>query len=281
VTEPDFLDLIPVIAEPVEVVVDIDRLVVRDDGEFFGGAEPYLLLTFFKIDGSTARLEATVDVSAVTAGGNPTLKVLLLPANGEDSFVSVSRRGRHGNVDSVNIGPIELASDGPTTVNIDSDLGVFRRDITPIPIRLILDSGDVFAGVDIVGLPGFVGVHAILAEQDETPDNAVVAAHEVVADGIRSVLEDVLAEVDISDLSVNPEAFVERAAEIEDAAKQAAADEMNWWELFWGGLVDPDDQLIQAFAVANVLQLGQPIAIEQRYQDEHGDWILAGEIRLG
>ncbi len=32
--------------------------------------------------------------------------------------------------------------------------------------------------------------------------------------------------------------------------------------------------------VANVLQLGSPMPIEQRYQDEHGDWILAGEIRL-
>lgn len=46
-------------------------------------------------------------------------------------------------------------------------------------------------------------------------------------------------------------------------------------------MVDPDDQLIQAFAVANVLQLGSPMPIEKRYQDEHGDWILAGEIRLG
>ena len=77
-------------------------------------------------------------------------------------------------------------------MNIDSDVGVYRRTITPIPIRLILDSGDLTAGVDIIGLPGFVGVHAILAEEDSTSDDAVVAAHRVVRDGIRNILEDVL-----------------------------------------------------------------------------------------
>jgi len=139
------------------------------------------------------------------------------------------------------------------------------KQIKPIPIRLILGGGDVFAGADILGLPGFVGVHAMLSEEDFTPDDAIVAAHEVVADGVKGILEDVLKEVDISDLSVNPEAFVERQAEIEDAAKEAAADAMNLWELFWGGVVDPDDQLIQTFTVVNVLQLNQPVSIQKRY----------------
>ena len=105
----------------------------------------------------------------------------------------------------------------------------------------------------------------MLSEEDFTPDDAIVAAHEVVADGVKGILEDVLKEVDISDLSVNPEAFVERQAEIEDAAKEAAADAMNLWELFWGGVVDPDDQLIQTFTVVNVLQLNQPVSIQKRY----------------
>ena len=274
------INVLPIVAEPVEAVVDIDHLTVRDDGEAVGGAKPYLLVTFFQIDGDTARIEATVDVSAVTVGGTPTLEVKLVPANGRDSFVSTTRRGRHGNVDEVNIGPIELHFDGPKTVNIDGDVGVYRRTITPIPIRLILDGADVTAGADIIGLPGFVGVHAILAKQNLTPDDAVVAAHRVVRDGIRSILEDVLETVDLSDLSVDPSAFVERTAEIEDAAKAAAAAEMDWWETFCGGVVDPDDQLIQVFAVANVLQLSSPMPIEKRYQGDYGDWILVGEIRL-
>jgi hypothetical protein len=281
VTEEELIDLIPVVAEPVDVVVDIDHLTVRDDGEFFLDGEPYMLLSLFSIDGNSARIEATVDASVITSNGNPGLRVQLLPADGSDSIVSLTRRGEHRNVDSVNIGPLELADDGPKVVPIDSNVGVFSKQIKPIPIRLILDGGDVFAGADIVGLPGFVGVHAMLSEEDFTPDDAIVAAHEVVADGVKSILEDVLKEVDISDLSVNPEAFVERQAEIEDAAKAAAADEMNWWELLWGGVVDPDDQLIQTFTVANVLQLNQPVSIQQRYQGENGDWILVGEIRRG
>ncbi|MGF1596181.1 MAG: hypothetical protein ACFCVK_04505 [Acidimicrobiales bacterium] len=82
-----------------------------------------------------------------------------------------------------------------------------------------------------------------------------------------------------ADLSVDPDSFVERTAEIEDAAQQAAASTMNLWELFRGGLVDPDDQLVQIFGFVNALQLGSAVPLEKRYQGEHGDWILVGEIR--
>jgi hypothetical protein len=276
----EVLDLIPVLAEPVDVVVDINRLVVRDDGEFWGGAEPYLLLTFFQIDGDTSRLEATLDVSAVLSG-SVSLHAEMRPAPGRDSFVSITRRGGHGNVSPVNIGPLELSADGPKTVSIAAGVGRFSPAITPIPVRLLLDTGDALVGLDLVGLPGFVGVYAILMEEDFTPSSAVVAARNVVADGIRGILEDVLGELELSDLSVDPDAFVERQAEIEDEAMAAAAAEMNAWELLWGGVVDPDDQLIQAFAVANVLELGSPKPIQERYQGEHGDWLLVGEIRAG
>ncbi|MCL4760765.1 MAG: hypothetical protein KJ018_03065, partial [Burkholderiales bacterium] len=59
----------------------------------------------------------------------------------------------------------------------------------------------------------------------------------------------------------------------------AARQEMNLWEAFWGGVVDPDDQLLQIFKFVNVLQIGEPVPLEKRYQGGHGDYILVGEIR--
>lgn len=272
----DVIDLIPTLAESVDVAIDFDRIVVRDDGEFWGGAEPYLLLTFFEIDGDSARLECNVDVSG---GGAPTLTATMKPAPGRDSFVRVVRRGRHGNVDEVNIGPLELAWSGPATIDIPNSVGRRRFSVKPIPLRLLLDTGDLVVGLDIDGVPGFTGVHAILAEEDLTPGAAVTAARDEVASGIRGILEEVLSEITLSDLSVDPDSFVERQAEIEDEAAEAARQEMNLWEAFWGGVVDPDDQLLQIFKFVNVLQIGEPVPLEKRYQGGHGDYILVGEIR--
>lgn len=276
----ELLDRITVEAEPTSVVVDLDEVVVRDDGEAWGGAEPYLMAIFFKIDGETARIEATFSVADLLDGTNP-LTVALQPAGDRSSFVRLRRTGGHGSLDPVNIGPLELHADGPTDLSIDGDVGRWEVDIDPIPIRLTVDLGSgTTMDFEIIGLPGFVGVLAILGEEDFTPDDAVLAARNAVGDGIRELLEDVLEEVSLADLSTDPEAFVERQKEIADDATAAAASRMDWWETFWGGVVDPDDQLVQCFAIANVAQLGDPVRVEGGYSGAHGDWTLVGEIRL-
>ncbi|MGF1596184.1 MAG: hypothetical protein ACFCVK_04525 [Acidimicrobiales bacterium] len=38
-------------------VVDLDHLTVRDDGEFWAGAEPWLPTTLLVVDGTTAQIE--------------------------------------------------------------------------------------------------------------------------------------------------------------------------------------------------------------------------------
>ena len=91
------------------------------------------------------------------------------PAVGRDSFVHVRKRGAHGSLDEVNIGPLELNADGPIHMSIDNDVGRWQVDIAPIPVRLTVDLGDTRLTFDIIGIPGFVGVLAILAEEDVTP----------------------------------------------------------------------------------------------------------------
>jgi hypothetical protein len=272
----DVLDLVPVVPDSTQCVIDFDRIVVRDDGEFWGGSEPYLLMNFFKIDGQSARLECTVDLSS---GTDPVFRAKMLPVEGLDSFVTNISRGSHGDLDEVNIGPIELAWSGPAVIDIPSDIGRQDFEVTPIPLRLILETGTTSIGMDLVGIPGFIGVHAILSEQDWTSDGAVIAARDSVAMGITDLLTEVLSEITLNDLSVNPDSFIERQAEIEDAAKDAAQKAMNWWEAFWGGIVDPDDQLLQVFGFVNVAQIAEPVRLEKRYQGENGDFILVGEIR--
>jgi hypothetical protein len=274
----ELLDLIPLQVAPVEAVIELDRLIVRDDGEAVGGAEPYLLVTFFKIDGNSAMIEATLDPLAIVSGNSP-LRVEMKPLPGRASIVMIDKRGGHGSVASVNIGSSELAADGPRTIRIPNEIGLFRTEVAPIPIRLTLNIGLISTALDLVGLPGFVGVHAIVSEEDFTPGNAITAAHNVIAKGIRGILEEVLSTIELGDLSVSLADFVERQAEIADAAAEAAAAQMNPWELLWGGVFDPDDQLISVFKIANMLELGESKQISERYDDEHGDWLLRGEIR--
>jgi hypothetical protein len=277
-SEIELIDLIPTLAEPVDVAVDFDHLTVRDDGEFWFDAEPYLLLNFFTLDGNTARIEAAVDAASLE-DDPPSFNVQLLPAANSSSIVALTTRGGHGNVGNVNIGPIELYNDGPKKVPITNGTGRFRATLKPIPIRLLVDGGDVLAGLDIVGVPGFIGVNAMLWEEDFTPNDAVQAANETVGEGIKSILEDFLSQVNLLDLSLDQSQFNERQQQIQDDAIDAAADEMNLFELIAGGVIDPDDLLILKLAVANVLQLDTKMDLQPPYEGPNGDWILVGEIR--
>ena len=276
----DFLDRITVSPQPVPVVVELAEVTVRDDGEFFGGAEPYLMAVRLLVDGTTARIDATFTAAELLAGNNP-LRVRLAPAVAGRSFVRTTARGGHGNLDPVNIGGLELQHDGPKVLEPDGSVRRWAVDVQPIPLRLTLDLAPLAVELDVIGIPGFVGVLAMLAEEDGTTADSMRAARDAIADGIGALLEDVLKEITLADLSVDPEAFPERVRQIRDVATAAAAKEMNLWDAFWGGIVDPDDQLFQVLAFTNVAMLGDPLPVAGDYEGEHGDWTLVGEIRTG
>jgi hypothetical protein len=276
-SEQTIVNLIPQLAGPVKVSVDFDHLTVRDDGEFWGGAEPYLLFIFFTVDGTSARIEASMDLATLDEE-EPTFNVTLLPQFNSPFVVKVEARGGHGNVSEVNIGPIELANDGPKKVPIKDSKGRFEATLEPIPIRLIGDGGDILPSMSINGIPPFVGVFAMLWEEDFTPGDAVEAALETVAEGIQSLVEDNLAQVNLLDPRVLDD-LAAGQADIQADAQDAAISQMNLWELIWGGAIDADDLLIQKLAIANVLQLDPKVDVQARYQGSHGDWILVGEIR--
>lgn len=283
-SESDLIELFPDFAAPTNVLVELDRITVRDDGELWGGAEPYILASYLKVDGTTAEITIELDVAAISTG-QIDLHATLTPRAGADSIVTVEQRGGHNNVDPVNIGPVERRIGGPIEIDIDESIGLFETELVPIPIRFIIDGGDAFGGIDVVGLPGFVGVQVLLMEEDLTPNSAVASAHEAVGEGIANIISDVLAELDLSDLSVDPSSFVEQIRDIEDDAIQAAITEMGLWSLFWSA-IDADDQLIQVFKMVNALQIGSGIEFQGGYPapgfpkpGPHGDWTLKGEIR--
>lgn len=281
----EFLDLIPFQSESTRVRIDFDHITVRDDGEFWGGSEPYLMCAFFEIDGDSATIDCTINLDDLLAGRSP-LRATMKPLGDRDSFVRVVKQGEPGEIDEVNIGPVELAWSGPVTIDIPNNVGRKNFTVKPIPVRISIE-GEVADGVSLdVGLtidralPGFAGVHALLCEEDFTPRRAMLAARDAVAKGVQGILEDTLSRITLNDLSVDESAFVERMAEIEDEAQEAARRAMNPWEAFWGGVVDPDDQLLQIFKFVNVLQLDEPVPMEKRYKGSHGDFILVGDISL-
>ncbi len=260
------------------VVVELTEVKVRDDGEALGGAEPYLMVVGILVDGTTARAELTLSAADLLNGQNP-VRLRLRPRGSLTSFVRVRARGGHGSLDQVNIGPIELALNGPVSLRPSDSVRQWTTDVQPIPLTVGTDLNGVSADLGGLHLPGFVGAVALLSEEDLTAQHEIREARTAVAEGVRDLLEDILSEITLADLSADPASFPEQIQAIEDAARRRAATSMNLWEAFWGGVVDPDDQLLHTFSFVNVAQLGDPARIAGAYQGEHGNWTLTGTIR--
>ena len=108
---------------PIDVVCEVDELVVRDDGEATGGAEPFLWSVFFKIDGDNVKAQLTIDNLSAS-----------LKLEGDGTVLSPDR-GSHGNLELPE-GDIKaggLLEPTRNVVDIPLAVGRFRARLTPDP----------------------------------------------------------------------------------------------------------------------------------------------------
>lgn len=277
-------DRLPVLSETVRVRADVATIEVRDDGEAWGGAEPYLVETFYRIDGRTAKAELVVDASTVAQDGVLNCTFSIQRRDQATSIVKIRQRGRHGNLGDVNIGALEYNASGPVTVNVPNRVGRWDTTVRPIPLRILVNLGDVIVGKDVVGVPGFIGALTLLLEEDFWSTEIVDTVKEALRTHTRRTMENLLRELSfslsLSDLALDyPQIDAERLSlEIEDRVRQSVFANANWWDAFWAG-VDSDDILIQDFTMVNVLQLGNPVPIAPPEENgDHGRWLLRGAI---
>jgi hypothetical protein len=145
------------------VVLDISSVKATRNGGV-GPAEPYLLTVFFKVDGETMRVVPRADGKLVLAGD------------------PVVRRtdSRHGNLPPVRDGQ---------TVAVPDRVGRAQLRLQPIPLPGAL--GDAVVG----GASGVAGVVYVLAEQDKSPDDAILAGYNALVNQLTAELRALVGSI--------------------------------------------------------------------------------------
>jgi hypothetical protein len=303
---------------PTAVVCEIDSIVARDDGEAWGGSEPYLWSIFFKIDGDSVTAAINIDDSGITLtlDGDPTVT-----SPDEGSHGNLNLPG--GSVDAggllqtetvidvpASVGRFETTlSPLPTTIKIDPDSwiadvidegthvlqdlldAVFSDGRCPVadadPSQLLAALGAEFVTDEVGGLPGAFGALYLLMEEDETSEEAAEDARRALRDAFHDeIVNTVMPSITFTGQQISDLQMEEMEIRITNAVADAVAAGINWWWLLLPvvGLVivlDQDDPLgsVQATLSHLDIALGTEKNISvDLLPNGNGDWSLSGRI---
>jgi hypothetical protein len=152
-----------ILAPVKRAVISLDRLHCHKDGEI-GEAEPYLLVSFFKVDGETNFIDA--DAAGFKIGGMCTFR---------------GTAGTHGNLGDTSV------NDGDD-VPIPSALGQFEFELAPITAAEKFNAPER-------GLAGFAGVVVALVEENWDSDEAASAGHDAFNRALEKGINDILSKL--------------------------------------------------------------------------------------
>jgi hypothetical protein len=231
---------------PLNVSISLDHIHCIDEGDGPGNAEPYLWTLFFKIDGDTLQLDASLKLRGT---------------------VTVDRRdGSHGNLQNTDV-------DAGDNVPIPSSIGRWSTTLTPIPLAQpisIRDETDPNRIKDtITSIPGTVGVVCILMEEDSLPDSSALAGYNAFCSTFETKMNEVVNTLGLSkqELSDDDNSAVSDA--ISAAVESAIGDNLNFLEAIWNWATGPDQSLGNAtfkFTHDELASLGQ-ISFNERWKE--------------
>lgn len=223
--------------------IRLDRVHCHDEGDGIGNAEPYLWAVFFKIDGSTVRLNESLNLEGVAT--------------------VQATNGSHGNLDNTDV-------DAGDTVPVPQDVGAWHTELVPIPVPESL-SGLV---ADIAGVAGVV---VVLMEEDNVSDAGALAGYQALVTEIRQRLNTLIPKLGIAHQTVTDQDVAELQNGISDAIEAAVKGAQSGWQNFWSWL-NADDQIGSKFFSFGHDDLAKNVSIDfsQRWHNE-GDWEIFGE----
>jgi hypothetical protein len=259
------------ILNPTDVICEIDRIVVRDDGETVGGSEPYLWSIFFKIDGDPQH--------AVTAAIDINNQGISLKLDGEP-FVASPDEGSHGNL-AIEGGSVDAGGwfGGSKIVPVPAAVGRFRTTLTPIPTTITIDSdswiaaliddavisvqeiidwlsaddacpspaedpseffaefGAEFVTDEVGGMPGAFGALYLLMDEDSTSESAAEDARRALRDGFREELKNaIMPAISFSSQVPSDATQEEIRIRLTQAVTDAIVAGIDWFWVFLGFL---------------------------------------------
>jgi len=246
------------------VTFNLERLVCHDEADGWGDAEPYMWTIFFKIDGTTCRLNDSLMLEG-------TATVFTTP-------------GSHGNLGDTDV-------DDGDTVSIPSAIGVQTMALTPIPVPDFVKQ----AGTD--DITAVAGCIVILMEEDNISDDGAEAGHRSLNSAVEEALNDIIPTLGFSNQEITDDDIESLTEKVKSRIGDAIKDQQNFFENIWSWL-DRDDVIgtrVWKFSGDDLLTFN-PIELQQRWQKvwqplppgnplglpgywkDHGDWELFGNI---
>lgn len=226
----------------LNVRIELDSIHCFDEGDGWGNAEPYLWPVFFKIDGTTASVNDSLQLT-----GTATVE---------------GTHGHHGNLNNTDV-------DAGDNVTIPDSVGVWETTLTPIPGPPSLQSL-------VPDVAGVAGVVTVLMEEDNVTDAGAIAGYNALVAAVQTSLNGVVPTLGLTqqDISDNQIAAMETA--VSNAVSNAIQNSQNFFENLWSW-INPDDQIgTQIFRFDHdTLAAGNPINFNKRWNNE-GDWEIHG-----
>lgn len=235
------------------VTIDISTVKATKNGGV-GPAEPYLLTVFFKVDGETTRIVPRSDGKLVLFGD------------------PVVRRtdSRHGNLPPIRDGQ---------TVAVPDKVGRTTFALQPIPLPGAL--GQAVVG----GASGVAGVVYVVAEEDNSPDDAIVAGYNALVEQLTVELRTLVRSIAVdpaapgaSPFTISDEIEAQITDRITTRVKQAVKAASGPFQKF-AQLLNKDDIIgndVLLFTEAGLLaDRAQSDTERFRGAGVRGDWTVA------
>lgn len=228
----------------IRVDLELDNIIVHDEGDGWGDAEPYLWTVFFKVDGDTVSV-----TDSLTLSGPPTIE---------------TTPGSHGNLNTSD------AEEGDN-ITIPSAIGEWSTILKPIPGPPSLSSlFEDFGGV--------IGVVAILMEEDNVSDDGAEAGHQALNQGVRDALQEIINTRSISNQDVTEDEIKGFTDAIESKIRDAIKNQQNFFENIWSWLNADDTIGTKVFLFKHDdLDPSTALNFSHRWQNE-GDWEIFGHL---
>jgi hypothetical protein len=306
-----------IILNPTKIICDLNRVIVHDDGEAFGGSEPYIWPLFYKIDGENENITASIEIndSGISFKLNGTATVQ-------------SHKRSHGNL---NFDGWDVSAPPQVRLSVPNRVGRFKSTLTPIPTTISIASDSVVAEVidDVVlglqelldavfgdricpappgnpseilgdvitefitgtvgGLPGIFGGVYILMEEDLTSNNAAENGRKAVKKiFLQELTETIIPAISLDSLEPSKQMIKEIEKKITDSVTVVFVVDAVFWALVLGlgvgaaMLIDHDDQLGVLQGSMTHIEIAtlveKEVSLRFVAKDGNGEWEMVGKM---
>lgn len=236
----------------LKVTFNLDRLICYEEADGWGSAEPYMWTVFFKIDGTTCKLNDG----------------LML----EGSATIFTTPGSHGNLGDSDV-------DEGDSILIPSAIGIQEMTLTPIPVP---DFVKQLGTDDVTAIAGCI---VVLMEEDNVSDDGAEAGHRALNTAIQNALNSLIPTLGFTRQEISEEDINTLTSQIQSKVEDAVKNQQNFFENIWSWLNSDDTigTVVWKFSGDSLLNQN-PVALQHRWPNEtqksndNGDWEVFGNI---